>query len=66
MFDIIWPGCFSDMASCVIGIINGFAEKLKSKMKEFETTTFSLCPPVLSIKNHCEQTFENESRNERL
>jgi hypothetical protein len=37
--------CFSDMAVCVIGIINGFAEKLKSIMKDCEATTFSLLPP---------------------
>jgi hypothetical protein len=54
---------FSDVALCVIGIINGFAEKLKSILKEFEATTFSLCRPVFSIKKHSEQTFENEPRN---
>jgi hypothetical protein len=54
------------MAPRVIGIINDFVEQLKSKMKEFETTNFSLCPSLFSTKNHYEQTFENEPRNGQL
>jgi hypothetical protein len=51
--------CFSDMAVCVIGIINGFAEKLKSIMKDCEATTLSLCPPTHRILHQEAQCIVN-------